>query len=157
MCGYWSSVTWPVSGCTVSYRPVLSSERPPYKKNNKEIVTKEGIRIKSGHWPEGEPKTKTIWSTDLQPINSTEQRMFARDKFVLRGAAANSVVGCMNEWLRLEPSHTHTQIVSWAVWMNGCGWSLAPPPPPHTHTLIFFCSFTDPSRAQHHLKLFAST
>jgi hypothetical protein len=34
--------------CT-SYRPVLSSERTPYKKNNKAFVTKERIRIKSGH------------------------------------------------------------------------------------------------------------
>jgi hypothetical protein len=49
MYGYWSSVTWPVSDCTVSYRPVLSSERPPYRKNNKAIVTKESIRLKSGH------------------------------------------------------------------------------------------------------------
>jgi hypothetical protein len=30
MYGYWSSVAWPVSDCTVSYRPVLSSERAPY-------------------------------------------------------------------------------------------------------------------------------
>jgi hypothetical protein len=41
----WSWVTWPVSDCTVSYWTVLSSER----KNHKEIVTKERIRIKSGH------------------------------------------------------------------------------------------------------------
>jgi hypothetical protein len=37
---------------TVSYRPVLSSERAPYRKKNKAIVTKEGIRIKSGHGPQ---------------------------------------------------------------------------------------------------------
>jgi hypothetical protein len=37
---------------TVSYRPVLLSERAPYRKNNKAIVTKEMIRIKSGHWPQ---------------------------------------------------------------------------------------------------------
>jgi hypothetical protein len=42
MYSYWTSVTWPVS-----YRPVLSSERAPYRKNNKAIVTKERIRIKS--------------------------------------------------------------------------------------------------------------
>jgi hypothetical protein len=36
----------------LSYRPVLSSERGPYKKNNKAIVTKERIRIKSGHGPQ---------------------------------------------------------------------------------------------------------
>jgi hypothetical protein len=47
MYGYWSSVTCPVSDCTVSYRPVLSSERAAYRKNNKAIVTKERIRIKS--------------------------------------------------------------------------------------------------------------
>jgi hypothetical protein len=41
---------------TVSYRPVLSSERAPYRKNNKASVTKERIRIKSG---QGEPDTKT--------------------------------------------------------------------------------------------------
>jgi hypothetical protein len=38
--------------CTVSYRPVLSSERTPYRNNNKAIVTKERIRIKSGYWPQ---------------------------------------------------------------------------------------------------------
>jgi hypothetical protein len=41
-----------VSDCTVSYRPVLSSERAPFRKNNKAIVTKERIRIKSGHGPQ---------------------------------------------------------------------------------------------------------
>jgi hypothetical protein len=51
MYGYWSSVTRPVSDCTVSYRPVFSSERAPYRKNNKAIVTKEKIRITSGHGP----------------------------------------------------------------------------------------------------------
>jgi hypothetical protein len=35
--------------CTVSYRPVLSSERVPYRKKNKAIVTIERIKIKSGH------------------------------------------------------------------------------------------------------------
>jgi hypothetical protein len=45
-------VTWSVSDCTVSYRPVLSSERASYRKNNKAIVTKERIRIKSGHGPQ---------------------------------------------------------------------------------------------------------
>jgi hypothetical protein len=40
MYGYWSLVAWPVSDCTVSYRPVLSSERAPYRKNTKAIVTK---------------------------------------------------------------------------------------------------------------------
>jgi hypothetical protein len=37
---------------TGSYRPVLSSEREPYKKNSKAVVTKERIRIKSGHGPQ---------------------------------------------------------------------------------------------------------
>jgi hypothetical protein len=50
---YWSSVTWPVSDCTVSYRPVLSSERASYRKNSKAIVTRERIRIKSSHGPQG--------------------------------------------------------------------------------------------------------
>jgi hypothetical protein len=36
----------------LSYRLVLSSERAPYRKNNKAIVTKERIRIKSGHGPQ---------------------------------------------------------------------------------------------------------
>jgi hypothetical protein len=36
----------------VSYRPVLSSERALYRKNNKAIITKERIRIKSGHGPQ---------------------------------------------------------------------------------------------------------
>jgi hypothetical protein len=36
--------------CTVCYiSAVLSSERAPYRKNNKAIVTRERIRIKSGH------------------------------------------------------------------------------------------------------------
>jgi hypothetical protein len=52
MYGYWSSETWPVSDCTVSYRPIFSSERAPNGKNNKAIVTKERIRIKSGHVPQ---------------------------------------------------------------------------------------------------------
>jgi hypothetical protein len=42
MYGYWSSVTWPVSDCTVSYRLVLSSERELYRKNNKAIFIKKG-------------------------------------------------------------------------------------------------------------------
>jgi hypothetical protein len=48
MYGYWASVTRPVSDYTVSYRPVLSSERAPYRNSNKAVVTKERIRIKSG-------------------------------------------------------------------------------------------------------------
>jgi hypothetical protein len=52
MYGYWSSVTWPVSDCTVGHRPVLSSERAPYRKNNKATVTKKKIRIKSVHGPQ---------------------------------------------------------------------------------------------------------
>jgi hypothetical protein len=49
MYGYWSSVTdQSGSDCTVSNRLVLSSERAPYRKNNKAIITKERIRIKSG-------------------------------------------------------------------------------------------------------------
>jgi hypothetical protein len=67
MYGYWSSVTWPASDCTVSYSPVLSSERAPYRKNNKAIVTKERIRIKSGHGPQRGVDTKTNWSTDRRP------------------------------------------------------------------------------------------
>jgi hypothetical protein len=50
MYGYWFSLNWPVSDCTVTYRPVLSSERGSYRKN-KATVTKERIRIKSGHGP----------------------------------------------------------------------------------------------------------
>jgi hypothetical protein len=34
-------MTWPVSVGTLNYRPVLSSERAPKRKNNKTIVTKE--------------------------------------------------------------------------------------------------------------------
>jgi hypothetical protein len=40
-------VTSPVSDCAVSYRPVLSSERVPYRNNKKELL----IRIKSGYGP----------------------------------------------------------------------------------------------------------
>jgi hypothetical protein len=35
-----------------SYRSVLSSERAPYGKNNKVIVTKERIKIRFGHVPQ---------------------------------------------------------------------------------------------------------
>jgi hypothetical protein len=45
-------MTWPVSVGTLNYRPVLSSERAHNRKNNKTIVTKERIRIKSGHGPQ---------------------------------------------------------------------------------------------------------
>jgi hypothetical protein len=41
MYGYWSSVTGPVSVGTLNYRPVLSLERTPNRKNIKTIVTKE--------------------------------------------------------------------------------------------------------------------
>jgi hypothetical protein len=40
------------SNCTVSYRPVLSSERAPYRKNNKAIGTRQRIRVKSYHGPQ---------------------------------------------------------------------------------------------------------
>jgi hypothetical protein len=75
MYGYWSSVTWPVSDCTLSYRPVLSSERVPYRNKNKGIVAKEGIKIKSGHWsPKGSPiPGRTRWLTVGRKINSTQQ------------------------------------------------------------------------------------
>jgi hypothetical protein len=56
MYGYWSSVTSPVSDCAVSYRPVLSSEKVPYRKNNKASVTTERIGIKIWSWaPKGSP------------------------------------------------------------------------------------------------------
>jgi hypothetical protein len=35
-----------------NYERVLSSERAPYRKNNKAIVSKEKIRIKSGQGPQ---------------------------------------------------------------------------------------------------------
>jgi hypothetical protein len=56
-----------LSDCIVSYRPVLSSERAPYRKNNKAIVTKERIRIKLVMGPKGEPDIKMSWSTDCRP------------------------------------------------------------------------------------------
>jgi hypothetical protein len=60
--------TWPVSDCTISYRPVLSSERSHYRKWKQILVTKERIRIKSGHGHQrGAPRTKTNWSTDWRP------------------------------------------------------------------------------------------
>jgi hypothetical protein len=36
----------------VARKMTLSSERASYKKNNKAIVTKESIKIKSGHGPQ---------------------------------------------------------------------------------------------------------
>jgi hypothetical protein len=68
--GYWSSVTWPVSGCTVSCRPVLSSERAPYRKNNKTIVTKE--RIRSWAPKESPIPGRTGRLTVGRKINSTQ-------------------------------------------------------------------------------------
>jgi hypothetical protein len=74
MYGYWSSVIRPVSDCTVSYRPVLSSERATYRKNNKVIVTKEKIRIKSGHGPQkGSPIPRRIGRLAVgRKINSNQ-------------------------------------------------------------------------------------
>jgi hypothetical protein len=74
MYGYWSSVAWPVCDCTVSYRPVLSSKRAPYRKKNKAIVTIERIRIKSGHGLEkGSPiPRRTGRLTVGRKINSTQ-------------------------------------------------------------------------------------
>jgi hypothetical protein len=69
----WTSVTWPVSDYTVSYRPAFSSERAPYIKSNKAIVTKERIRIKSWHRSQrGSPIPRwTDWLTVGRKINST--------------------------------------------------------------------------------------
>jgi hypothetical protein len=50
-----------ISHCTISYRPVLSSERAPYRENNKAIVTKERIRIKSGHGPQRGARYQDCW------------------------------------------------------------------------------------------------
>jgi hypothetical protein len=56
-----------VSNYTVSYRPVLSSEREPYRKKKQAIAPKERIKIKSVMDPKGEPDTKKNWSTDRRP------------------------------------------------------------------------------------------
>jgi hypothetical protein len=62
MYGYWSSVTWPVTDCTVRYRPVLSSERAPYRKNNKVIVN-------LGMGPKGSPISRRGQLTVGRKIN----------------------------------------------------------------------------------------
>jgi hypothetical protein len=64
MHSYWSSVTWPVSDCTVSYRPVLSSERAPYRKKKKLIL----IKKRSGHGPQRGARYPTSYK--VRTINS---------------------------------------------------------------------------------------
>jgi hypothetical protein len=65
-----------VSVGTLNYRPILSSERAPNRKNIKTIVTKERIRIKSGHGPQkGSPiPGRTGRLTVGRNINSTQLR-----------------------------------------------------------------------------------
>jgi hypothetical protein len=41
-----------INSTQLNYRPVLSSERVLYRKKKQAIVTKERIRIKSGHGPQ---------------------------------------------------------------------------------------------------------
>jgi hypothetical protein len=74
MYDYWSSVTWPVSDCSVSYRPVLSSERASCRKNNKAIVTIGRIKIKIwSRAPKGSPiPRRTGRLTVGRKINSTQ-------------------------------------------------------------------------------------
>jgi hypothetical protein len=84
-----SLVTWPVSDCTVSYRPVLSSERAHYGQWKQIIVSKERIRIKSAHAPKGEPDTKMNWSTDCRPqdkLNSSSETVADRTVLPSTGA-----------------------------------------------------------------------
>jgi hypothetical protein len=66
MYGYWSSVTWPDTNCTASYRHVLSSGRAHYKKNNK-VIVKRRENIKSGHGPQRVPRYQDDWPTDRRP------------------------------------------------------------------------------------------
>jgi hypothetical protein len=71
----WDGNVWllVLSDCTVSYRPVLSSERAPYRKNNKAIVTKERIRIKSGHGPQRGARYQdelVDWPSAVDKLNS---------------------------------------------------------------------------------------
>jgi hypothetical protein len=58
------SVGHSVLGAGQQDGPVLSSEREPYRKNNKAIVTKERISIKSVMSQKGEPDINKNWSTD---------------------------------------------------------------------------------------------
>jgi hypothetical protein len=47
-----AGLRWRGAAATLNYRAILTSERAPYRKKNKAIVTKEMIRIKSGHGPQ---------------------------------------------------------------------------------------------------------
>jgi hypothetical protein len=65
--GYWVLLTWLVSECTVNYRPVFSSERAPWKKNNVIVKQKEEQDKICSRCPKGRPDTRTYWSTDCRP------------------------------------------------------------------------------------------
>jgi hypothetical protein len=55
--GYWALITWPVSDCTVNYRPVFSSEKAPSKEEQDTNLVKG---------PKGRPDTQKNWSTDCR-------------------------------------------------------------------------------------------
>jgi hypothetical protein len=64
-----------VSEGTLNYRPVLLSERAPYRKNNIAIVTKERIKDKIWSWaPKGRPIPRRTGRLNVGlKINSTQQ------------------------------------------------------------------------------------
>jgi hypothetical protein len=72
----WDGNAWllVLSDWTVSYRPVLPSERAPYKNNHKAIVTKEKDKDKFWSWaPKGSPIPRgTGRLTVGRTTNSTE-------------------------------------------------------------------------------------
>jgi hypothetical protein len=56
--------------CTANSRPVLSSEKAPYMKTKKVVVTQRNV--KSGHLPQRGRDTKTNWPTDRLSQNQLE-------------------------------------------------------------------------------------
>jgi hypothetical protein len=104
MYGYWSSVTWPVSDCTVSYRPVLSSEREPYRKKKQENVTKETIRIKSGHGPQrGARYQDEMVEINSTHLNSTQHTTRPLKLPLLSRDRTNTAVGISGLFRSLRP------------------------------------------------------
>jgi hypothetical protein len=56
------NLNWNLRHCTANYRPVLSSERAPYMKRKKVIVTQRNVT--SSHPLQKGHGTKTNWPTD---------------------------------------------------------------------------------------------
>jgi hypothetical protein len=138
MYDYWFWVTWPVSDCTVSYRPVLSSERAPYRKNNTAIATRERIKIQSGHGPQKGARYQdemVDWPSAIYKLNSTHSHQLI-------------ALYCFVDWIKifeLSPRSGNVNFFSPSVFTN---------PPEHVDT----CRVPrDSSKDRHRLSCFVQT